>query len=110
MSLLIQIQPIKHFFGFNQLIIFYLYLFFLLHQHHQLSNHLINLSEAQIRLDLLNLSKNLLGILSLDGRVDDDLVTGDPVNWGGDLVLVAKLQGVDDAQDFGAIAAGRGGV
>ena len=42
--------------------------------------------------------------------MDDDIVAGHPVDGGGDLVLVAELEGVDDAQDLGTVAAGRGGV
>lgn len=40
--------------------------------------------------------------------MDNDVVTRDPVDWGGDLVLVAGLQRVDDAQDLGTVTA-RGG-
>jgi hypothetical protein len=39
--------------------------------------------------------------------VDDDVVAGDPVDRGGDAVLVARLQRVDDAEDLGAVAARR---
>lgn len=42
--------------------------------------------------------------------MDDDVVAGDPVHGGGDLVLVAGLQGVDDTEDLGRVAAGGGGV
>jgi hypothetical protein len=42
--------------------------------------------------------------------VDDHVVTGDPVDRGGDAVLVTGLQAVDDAQNFGGVAAGRGRV
>jgi len=37
--------------------------------------------------------------------VDDDVVTGHPVDGGGDLVLVASLEGVDDAENLDAVAA-----
>ena len=42
--------------------------------------------------------------------MDDDVVTGDPVDGGGDLVLVAGLQRVDDTEDLGGVAAGGGRV
>jgi hypothetical protein len=42
--------------------------------------------------------------------VHDDVLTGDPVDGCGDAVLVAGLQGVDDAQDLGGVAAGGGWV
>lgn len=42
--------------------------------------------------------------------MDDDVVTGNPVNGGGDLVLVTSLQGVDDTQHLVGVAAGRGRV
>lgn len=38
------------------------------------------------------------------------IVTRDPINGCGNLVLVASLEGVDDAQDFGRVAASRGWV
>ena len=40
----------------------------------------------------------------------DDVVSWDPVDGGGDAVLVAGLEGVDDAEDLGGVAAGRGRV
>lgn len=42
--------------------------------------------------------------------MDNNVITRDPVNGGGNLVLVAGLEGVDDAKDLGGVAAGRGGV
>lgn len=42
--------------------------------------------------------------------MDNDIVTRHPVDRGGDLVLVASLEGVDDAEDLGAVAASGGGV
>lgn len=40
----------------------------------------------------------------------DDIVTGHPVDWGCDPVLVASLKGVEHAQDLGGVAASRRGV
>lgn len=42
--------------------------------------------------------------------MDDNIITGDPVDGGGDLVLVASLEGVDDAENLGGVAARGGGV
>jgi hypothetical protein len=42
--------------------------------------------------------------------VDDHIITGDPVDGGGDTVLVASLEGVDHAEDFSGVAASRGGI
>ena len=63
--------------------------------------------EAQVGLDGAELGEQLLGLLVLDGGVDDDVVAGDPVDGRGDLVLVAGDERVDDAQDLGRVAAGR---
>ncbi|KAI6755403.1 hypothetical protein HG531_004509 [Fusarium graminearum] len=51
-----------------------------------------------------------LGLLVLDGGVDNDVLTRDPVDRGGDAVLVTGLEGVDDAEDLGGVAAGGGRV
>lgn len=42
--------------------------------------------------------------------MDNDIVTGDPVDGGGDLVLVTGLERVDDTEDLGGVAAGGGRV
>ena len=67
-------------------------------------------SEAEVGLDDSELGEEGLGLLVGDGRGDDDVVTGDPVDGGGDAVLVAGLEGVDDTEDLGGVAAGGGGV
>lgn len=66
--------------------------------------------EAEVRLDDAVLGEEHLGLLRLDAGVDNDVVTGDPVDGGGDAVLVAGLEGVDDAENLGGVAAGGGGV
>jgi len=38
------------------------------------------------------------------------IVTRDPVNWGGNLVLVASLQAVENAENLRCVATGAGGV
>lgn len=67
-------------------------------------------SESEVGLDDAELGEEGLGLLVLDRGVDNDVLTGDPVNGGGDAVLVAGLEGVDDAEDLGGVAAGGGGV
>lgn len=66
--------------------------------------------EPKVRLHDPELGEQLLGLLVVDAGVDDDVVAGDPVDGGGDAVLVARLEGVDDAEDLGGVAAGGGGV
>jgi hypothetical protein len=66
--------------------------------------------EAQVRLDGTQVGEQLGGLLALDAGVDNNVVTGDPVDGGGDAVLVARLERVDDAQHLGAVAARRGRV
>jgi len=69
-----------------------------------------SLGEAEVRLDLADLAELLLSILSRDGRGNDDIVTGKPVDGAGDTVLVSGLQSIDDTQDLGGVTAGGGGV
>lgn len=66
--------------------------------------------EAEVRLDDAEVGEQLLGLLVGDRRGDNDIVAGDPVDGGGDAVLVAGLEGVDDAEDLGGVAAGGGRV
>jgi hypothetical protein len=42
--------------------------------------------------------------------VNDHIVTRDPIYWCGNLVLVARLQAVENAKNFGCVATGAGGV
>lgn len=42
--------------------------------------------------------------------MDDHIITGDPVDGGGDTVLVASLEGVDHAEDLSGVAASGSGV
>lgn len=62
-------------------------------------------SEAQVRLDDAEVGEQLLGLLVLDRGVDNDVVARHPVDRSGDLVLVARLQRVDNAQDLVGVAA-----
>ena len=42
--------------------------------------------------------------------MDNHIITWNPVDWGGDTVLVASLEGVDDTEDLGGVAASGGWV
>ena len=66
--------------------------------------------EAQVGLDDAEVGEELLGLVVLDAGGDDDVVAGDPVDRGGDLVLVAGLERVEDTEDLGGVAASRGRV
>jgi len=46
-----------------------------------------------------------LGLLVLDAGVDNHIITRDPVDWGGDTMLVAGLEGVNDTENLGGVAA-----
>lgn len=78
--------------------------------HHKASNLLGSLGEAEVRLELADLAELLLGILSGNGRGNDDVVTGEPVDGAGHTVLVGGLEGINDTEDLGGVAAGGGGV
>jgi hypothetical protein len=66
--------------------------------------------EPKVWLDDPELWEELLSLLVLHTRVDDDVVTWNPVNGSCDAVLVARLQRVEDTEDLGGVAAGGGGV
>lgn len=51
-----------------------------------------------------------LGLLVRDGRVNDNIVTLIPVDRGGDLVLVTKLERIDHSDDLVKRTAGLGRV
>jgi hypothetical protein len=67
-------------------------------------------SESKIWLDDAELGEQGLGLVILDAGVDDNIISRDPVDWGGDTVLVASLEGVDDTENFGGVAASGGWV
>lgn len=66
--------------------------------------------DGDLRLDLANLTELLLGVLGGDGGRDDDIITGQPVDGGGDTLLVGELESVDDTQNLGGVTASGGGV
>lgn len=69
-----------------------------------------NTYESQVWLDDAEVREQRLGLVVLDGRVYDDIVTWNPVDGCGDTVLVAGLQRVEDPQHLSSVAAGGGGV
>lgn len=65
-----------------------------------------------IRLDDADvvLAKLLLGSLGGDGRRNDNIVTREPVDRGGDALLVGGLESLDNTEDLGGVTAGGGWV
>lgn len=66
--------------------------------------------ESEVWLDDAEVWEEGLGLLVLDAGVDDNIVSWDPVDGGGDPVLVTGLEGVDNTEDLGGVAACGGGV
>lgn len=67
-------------------------------------------SHPQVGSDDLEVGVDLLGVLGLDGWVNNHIITWHPVNRGGDLVLVTSLQRVEDSKHLGGVAACRSRV
>lgn len=69
-------------------------------------------SERNVRLDDADvvLAKLLLGILGGDGRRNDNIVTREPVDRGGDALLVGGLESLDNTENLGGVTAGGGRV
>lgn len=63
-----------------------------------------------LRLDLTDLAKLLLSILSGDWRGNDDIVTGEPVDGAGNAVLVGGLEGINHTENLSGVTASGGGV
>jgi hypothetical protein len=66
--------------------------------------------ESKIWLDDAEVGEQGLGLLILDTGVDNDIVTRDPVDRGGDAMLVTSLQRVDNTKNLSSVSASRGGV
>jgi len=66
--------------------------------------------ESQVRLHNAEVGEQFFGLLVLDARVDNDVVAGYPVHGRGNLVLVARLQRVENPENLVGVAASRGGV
>jgi len=67
-------------------------------------------SESKVGLYDAKLGEQLLGLLVVNGRVDNHIITRNPVDWSSDLVLITSLKRVDDAENLGGVAASRGGI
>jgi len=67
-------------------------------------------SESEIWLDNSELREQGLGLIVLDTRMDNHIVARDPVDWGGNTMLVACLKGVDNTENLGGVTAGRSRV
>src|SRR5205823_660677 len=63
--------------------------------------------DPDVRLRLLPLAEDLLGLVVGDGAGDDHVVALLPVDGGRDLVLRGQLERIDHAQDLVEVAAGR---
>lgn len=56
------------------------------------------------------LAKLLLGSLGGDGGRNDNIVTREPVDGGGDALLVGGLESLDDTENLGGVAASGGRI
>jgi len=65
---------------------------------------------SEVWLNDAELGEQGLGLLVLDAGVHNDIVTRDPVDRGGDAVLVTGLERVYDTENLGGVAASGGGV
>lgn len=73
---------------------------------HRKAFHLLgDLGEAKVGLDLTDLAELLLGILRGDGRRNDNVVTGEPVDGAGHTVLVGGLKSINNTEDLGGVTA-----
>jgi hypothetical protein len=61
--------------------------------------------ESEVWLDDAELREQSLGLLVLDAGVDNNIISRNPVDGSGDAVLVAGLEGVDNSEDLGGVAA-----
>jgi len=64
----------------------------------------------QIRQDGLVIREELLGLVVRDSVIDNDVFARFPVDGGGDLVFVAKLQGIYSAKNFIKVSANSSGI
>jgi len=56
------------------------------------------------------LREQSLGLFVLNTGVNDNIITGDPIDWGGNTVLVAGLEGIDNSENLGGVASSGSGV
>lgn len=77
---------------------------------HNLLLLVVEVGETQVRLDRADFTELLLSILGGDRRGDDNIITGEPVDGGGDAVLVSGLKSIDNTENLSGVTAGRGRV
>ena len=80
--------------------------------HHNPTNQLLllQISEAQVRLNSADFAKLLLGILSRNRRRNNNIVTREPVNRASNAVLVGSLEGINDTENLSSVTTSRSGV
>jgi len=66
--------------------------------------------EPKVRLHYTDVGEDLLCIFGLETRVDNDILTGSPVDRSGDSVLVTGLKRVDNTQNLSSVATSGGRV
>jgi hypothetical protein len=89
---------------------------------------LLETGVSKVRLDYTDVGEDLLGVLGLETRVDNDILTyynvrgcrrrksivkeltRNPVDRGGDSVLVTSLERVDNAENLSGVATSGSGV
>lgn len=82
---------------------------YILHLYHY-PRLLLELSVAQIRLELSNIAKLLLCILGGNRRWDDDILTNLPVDRRSNTLLITRLKRVNDSKHLCAVATRRCGI
>jgi hypothetical protein len=87
------------------ILVHYVYLGFV-----RLTNRLLDLSIAEVRLKLSDIVELLLCVLCRDCRRNNNILTNLPVDGCSNALLVGCLKRVDDSEDFGAVSARAGGV
>lgn len=80
--------------------------------HHDPTNQLLllQISEAQVRLNSANFAKLLLGILSRNRRRNNNIVTREPVNRASNAVLFGGLEGINNTENLSSVTTSRSGV
>jgi hypothetical protein len=51
-----------------------------------------------------------LSLFVLHAGVNDNIITGNPVDWSRNTVLVPGLEGIDNSEDFGGVTSSGCGV
>ena len=70
----------------------------------------LGLGEAEVGLQLANITELLLSIRGGNGGRHDNIISRLPINRGHHTLLVAGLKGVNDTEDLSRVAASRCGI